>query len=260
MLTTSAAYRSVVRDLDRSLGVVARRPEIRREAAYYLAHIREAKSVDAFLKDDRLYTFAMSAYGLKDMLYAKAFMRKVLSEGVDGAKSFAVQLADPRFREFAEAFNFARYGATATVFDRAQQGAVDRYVRIALETDAGRQDEGVRLALYFQRKAPSVTTAYGLLADAAVYKVVQTALQIPPAASASDIDKHAAFIAAKINVEDFKDPDKLSRFISRFTALWQAGNANAQGQAPQIGLVQPLLTTISNSAMLLLQSLRIGGR
>ena len=111
------------------------------------------KSIDDFLADDRLFTYAMKAFGLGDMAYAKAFMRKVLEGGIDANESFANSLADKRYRDFAETFNFARYGEATTVFTRAGQGTVDNYVRQALEENAGAQNEGVRLALYFQRKA-----------------------------------------------------------------------------------------------------------
>ena len=137
MLGTVAKYQQIVRNIDKTIGTVSQRPEIKREADYYLANIRNVKSVDDFMKNDRLYNFAMTAFGLKDMIYGKAFMKKVLTEGIDGSKSFALQLADPRFREFAENFNFARYGGTATAFERVQKGTVDRYMRVQLEADAG---------------------------------------------------------------------------------------------------------------------------
>ncbi|MFM8748056.1 MAG: DUF1217 domain-containing protein [Aestuariivirga sp.] len=260
MLGTVAKYQQIVRNIDRSIGTISQRPEIKREADYYMANIRNVKSVDDFMKNDRLFNFAMTAFGLKDMIYGKAFMRKVLMEGVDGNKSFALQLADPRFREFAENFNFARYGGTATAFERTQKGTVDRYMRVQLEADAGKADEGLRLALYFQRKASSVASTYGLMADAALYKVVQTALGLPAAYSNADVDTQAAFLRAKINVEDFKDPVKLDNFITRFTAKWQAANGTATANVPQVGLSQSLLTTFDNSLLLSMQLLRGPGR
>lgn len=260
MFGTVAKYQQIVRNMDRSLNQIAKRPEIKREADYYLANIRNMKTADEFLRNDRLYGFAMTAFGLKDMIYGKAFMRKVLTEGVDGARSFALQLSDPRFREFAEAFNFSRYGVTATAFERAQQGTVDRYLRVALETDAGESDEGLRMALYFQRKAPLVSSVYGLMGDAALYKVVQTALGLPPAYSNAGIDKQAAFIGSKIDVKDFQDPLKLNTFISRFTAKWQAANGTGVQDVPQIMSGGSLLTTFGNPLLLSMQLLKGGHR
>ena len=260
MVGTVASYQQIARNIERSLNTITARPDVKKDSDYFLANIRSVKSADEFLKNGRLYNFAMTAFGLKDMIYGKAFMRKVLTEGVDGTKSFALQLADGRFKEFAEAFNFARYGATATAFDRAQQGTIDRYARIQLEADAGRHDEGLRMALYFQRKAETVTSIFGLMGDSALYKVVQTALGLPAAYSNADIDKQAAFIASKIDIADFKDPAKLDKFIVRFAAQWQASHGNALQNVPRIGLSQSLLTTFDNSLLLSMQVLKGGGR
>ncbi len=260
MFGTVAKYQQIVRNFDRSLGQISKRPDVKREADYFLANIRTVKSADEFLKNDRLYQFAMTAFGLKDMIYGKAFMRKVLTEGIDGTRSFALQLSDPRFREFVEAFNFARYGATATAFERAQQGTVDKFLRIRLEAEAGASDEGLRMALYFQRKAPAVSSIYGLMGDMALYKVVQTALGLPAAYSNAGIDKQAAFIRSRIDVKDFQDPAKLDAFISRFTARWQASNSTGVPSVPRILAGQSLLTTFDNSLLLSMQLLKGGSR
>lgn len=260
MVGTVASYQQIVRNFERSLKIITERPDIKKDSAYFLANIRTVTSAEDFLKNDRLYNFAMTAFGLKDMIYGKAFMRKVLTEGIDGQKSFALQLADGRFREFVEAFNFTRYGASATAFDRAQQGTVDRFARIQLEADAGSKDEGLRLALYFRRKAASVDSIFGLMGDSALYKVVQTALGLPASYSGTDIDKQAAFIATKIKIEDFQTPELLDKFIVKFAAKYQAANSNAAQTAPRVGLSQSLLTTFENSLLMSLQLLKGPGR
>ena len=89
-----------------------------RDSAYYLANIRSVKSIDDFIGNDRIFKYAMKAFGLEDMDYAKAFMRKVLTEGIDNPNSFANSLTDTRYREFAETFNFARYSTD----DRSSTG------------------------------------------------------------------------------------------------------------------------------------------
>ena len=77
-----------------------------RNAAYYKENIGKVKTVDDFLKNDRLYQYAMKAYGLEDMVYAKAFMKKVLESDLSDANSFANKLTDKRYRDFAAAFSF----------------------------------------------------------------------------------------------------------------------------------------------------------
>jgi hypothetical protein len=117
-MDTYLGYRLLARDLDKSLARKAKEPQVARDSAYFEATIRTVKTVDAFLGNRRLYTYAMKAYGLEDMIYAKAFMRRVLSEGVADRNSFANRLTDSRYKTFAAAFNFAAgMGASASGAD-----------------------------------------------------------------------------------------------------------------------------------------------
>ena len=133
----------------------------------------------------------MKAFGLSDMIYAKAFMRKVLTEGISSSDSFANKLTDTRYREFAAAFNFAALGANATQTDGGHDRHVRQYVRQTLEQDAGDQNEGLRLALYFHAQGASITNPYQILADKALTQVVQTALGLSLDHRSADIDKQA---------------------------------------------------------------------
>jgi hypothetical protein len=260
VLTTAVSYRILAGDLPRSLERAAEAPPVKRESAYYLANIGNVKSIEDFIGDDRLFAYAMKAFGLEDMTYAKAFMRKALEGGIDNRESFANSLADSRYKEFVEAFNFARHGENTTVFTRAQQGTVDRYVRQTLEEDAGATSEGVRLALYFERKAATIETPLELLADPALLKVVQTALRIPAESAMQDIDRQVALISARLDVADLKDPEKLQEFLTRFTSLWDLDNPPSGATSPALALfVNPTETSVSTSLLMSLQKLKLGG-
>ena len=106
MVSTYLSYNSVVRNFKQAMTRVAQQPDVARNAAYYKANIGKVKTVDDLLKDYRLYTYAMKAYGLEDMTYAKAFMKKVLESNLSDANSFANKLTDKRYREIAAAFSF----------------------------------------------------------------------------------------------------------------------------------------------------------
>lgn len=258
MLTTSATYRLITRDLDRALENKSAEKPVALEGAYYLDHIGAVKSIDDFIKDTRLFTYAMNAFGLADMAHAKALMRKVLTEGVADSKSFANRLADDRFVAFAKTFDFAANGEDTTASTDVRQGVVDRYVRQTLEVSAGTDNEGVRLALYFQRMAPTVKSAYGLLGDAALWKVVQTVFGFPDEMANADIDKQAAAVTARLDLDDLKDPEKLDKLITRFTAVYDA---------TEVTQADPVLALFSSSSqasvdldlIMTLKSLKYGG-
>jgi hypothetical protein len=259
MLTTSISYRLIARDLDKSLAQKSAEKPVALETAYYRKTIGTITSVDDFIKDTRLFNYAMKAFGLDDMANAKAFMRKVITEGVADPKSFANRLADDRFVEFAKTFNFSQNGADTTQSVDAQQGVVDRYVRQSLETDAGADDEGVRLALYFQREAPTVTSAYGLLSDAALWKVVKTVFGFPDEMANADIEKQAQAVSARINVNDLKDPTKLDKLIQRFTAVWDATESTAQDPVLALFTTTSPQASVDLDLIMTLKSLKHGG-
>jgi hypothetical protein len=228
-VNTYSSYQQIVSNIDRQTQMVEDQPDVKRATQYYLANIGNVKSVDDFINNTQLFSYAMKAYGLEDMTYAKAFMKKVLTSDLTDGNSFANKLTDSRYQEIAKAFNFS--GVTdptaVTQSQAAQQGTVDMYVRQTLEEDAGESDTGVQLALYFERTAPSVTSYYGILADDALAEVVRTALGFDDTMGLMDIDQQVNILKSKFDITDFQDPKKLETFIGRFTAMYDLQNPDA---------------------------------
>ncbi len=224
MAGTLTDYWLIARDIPQSVAQVRKDPTVARQTEYYLDHIGDVKSADELINNRRLFEYAMKAHGLEDMIYAKAFMAKILKEGRDDPEAFVNQLADQRYKDFAETFDFVRYGAATTSFTKTQKGVVDRYLRQTLEQNAGSSNEAVRLALYFERKAPNLNSVTEILADKALSRVARASLGLPESLAASDIDSQIALLEKRIDIADFKDPQKLSKFIERFTVMWDMTN------------------------------------
>jgi len=257
LINTYVGYQLIVKDLGKSIERVQSEPMVKRETEYYLENITKVKTIKDFVADSRLFNYAMKAHGLEDMAYAKAFMVKALEGGIDSNDSFANKMTDPKYREFVDTFNFARYGDTATIFTKAQQGTVDKYLRQTLEQNAGSDNEGVRLALYFDRKASSIDNAFEILADPALTKVVYTALGLPPTFQSANIDKQAKLIAERIDFADFKDADLTGEFLKRFTSLWELDNPSSPTAALATMLfAQPAEFGISTDVLLTIQKMR----
>ena len=88
MIPTMTANQMVTRNLTKSLERTAAKPMGANDTANFHKNIGTVKSLDDFMKDDRLYRYAVEAYGLGDMAYAKAFMKKVLTSDLSDPKSF----------------------------------------------------------------------------------------------------------------------------------------------------------------------------
>jgi hypothetical protein len=260
VVNTYTSYRLIAADITKSLERVSAQPEVQRETEYYLENIGNVKSIEDLVEDRRLFAYAMKAHGLSDMTYAKAFMVKAMEGGIDDEDSFVNKLTDQRYTDFVETFNFVRNGEATTAFAKTQQGTVDKYLRQTLEEDAGDSNEGVRLALNFERNAASIETAYDLLANSAYAKVVRTVLGLPDSFATADIDKQAAMIEERIDIEDFQDPEALDKFLTRFTAMWEIQNPTSTASSSIAALFsQPVEYGISSDVMLTLQGLKLGG-
>lgn len=248
----------ISRDLPKSLARIAEKPDVARETEYYLSRIASIKTIDDFMADTRVYNYALKAHGLEDMAYAKAFIRKVLTEGTTDENAFANKLSDSRYASLVESLNFAAYGSTATSFDKAQKGVVDKFQRQTLEEEAGEDNMGVRLALYFERMAPTIKSGMEILADDALSEVVRTTLQLPDEIIGADLDRQAEYIEDAVSIEDFQDPAKVGKFLERFTAMWELENPSdtsdplAPFNAPSNGISTDLLISINN--------LKLGGK
>lgn len=257
-MSTAVAYRSIAANLDRSLKTIESKPDVRREVAYFRAQIGSIKSVDDLMRNKRVYSFVMNAFGLGDMAYAKAFMRKVLEQGIDEPSSLANRLPDPRYRELVTALNFARYGSAATAFERAQASVVERSLRQSLEAATGQESEGARMALYFARRAPSLKSVYGLLADKTLLQVTLTALQLPDTFSLQSIERQADQLSRRLELSDFADQKSLGRFLDKFTVLWDVRHPPPQSANPILTTTQTALIQVDLLSRV--QQLKLGGR
>jgi hypothetical protein len=203
------------------------------ENAYYHTTISRVRSLDAFLDDKRIVAYVLKAYGLEGERISNATLRDVLTSDPFDKDSFVSKLSDSRFRDLAAAFNFTSDGDIGRAAAQQVQTrsnllkTIDLHVRQTMESDAGAQNEGVRLALYFQRKAASVTSVFGILADKALFEVVRTALGLPVGMSQADIDVQGAMITKRLDLADLKDPEKVSKFLARFSALYDVANGTS---------------------------------
>ncbi|MBV8103087.1 MAG: DUF1217 domain-containing protein [Hyphomicrobiales bacterium] len=220
MTTTTADYIAVTQNLTRYQAMTAAEPAVKSATAYYEANIGKVTSIQDFVGNYRLLSYALNAYGLGDQVNAKALISKVLEGGVSNPKSLANTLSDSRWKAFAAAFDFVGQGASSVSSTSAVKTTTADYVEQQLESDQGAQDVGVQLALYFQRVAPTISSEYGILADPNLLEVARTIFGLSPATSATNIDAEAKALSQMMPISDLQDPKKLQQLTERFTAMY----------------------------------------
>lgn len=260
MLTATILYNAITQDYSKSLASAAAAPAVSTATKYFLANIGKVTSATELVNNSNLYTYVMTAFGLSDMTHAKALITKVL-EGGTSSTSFAASLNDPRYLALASAFNFQENGAATAQSASTQQTTIDSYYEQALENNTAQQSPGAQMALYFQRMAPGITSAYSILADKTLLQVVETAFNLPSSLSLENIDTQAQEISQLLDVSKLQNPTYLHQFIERFTASYDAQNplgALGQNSSPANAMV---VTTpgISQNLLLSLANLKLGG-
>lgn len=175
MVSTYLSYNLVMRDLKSSLNRVESDNVVARESAYYEENIGKVTTVDEFLDDYRLYNYAMKAHGLEEMAYAKAFMKKVLESDLSDEESFANQLTDERYRDFAAAYQFN--GQTKDVQTEFQETEM---LGLYEEAIAGESDTIEAETNYYERTINTVTTARQLVNNSRLFNYMVEAYGIDP--------------------------------------------------------------------------------
>jgi hypothetical protein len=224
--STIELYNAAVDDLK------AENFDTKRENAYYTETIGKIKSLDEFLENKRLVEYVSKAFGFASGEIDDRKLRQILTSDLLDRDSFINRPENAEYRDLALAFNFTADGKLDLITHNQAQDreeivrTMDLYVRQSMEQSAGSDNAGVRLALYFQRKASSLTSPYAILADAAIFEVVRTALSLPDTMSQADIDRQASMITKKIDIADFQDPKKVEKFLARFSALYDLKNSS----------------------------------
>jgi hypothetical protein len=237
-MTTLSSCLQIAANQTKWQSIAAKSPDVAMQTKYFEENIGKVKSIDDFIEDTRLFDYAMTAFGLGDLTYAKGMMKKVLEGGV-GEDALTLTLTRSNIKDFATAFDFAGQGEETTSSSTLVENVASRYAEQALETQQGEMNPGVELALYFQRKAPDITSTYGILADSKILTVVQTALGISPLTTSQSVDSQASMLKSKIDLTDFQDPKKLQQFIARFAAMYDYNNSSSDENS-QSSLVSTL--------------------
>jgi len=216
----------------------------RRDIAAEVTRFRESApalaSTDALLKDRRALTMVLEAFQLESEIDKRAILRRVLTEDPSEQGSLVNRLADPRWKQLAEAMGAGRNGgpplANAQVLDRIVEGALTN----RFEKEMGEANPGMREALYFRRMAGRVGSVSQLMADRALAEVARGALGLPRQYGLLSFEQQRDLLTRRVDLQQFQDPKAIARLAQRYlaqlepaestsptAALFGRGDANA---------------------------------
>lgn len=203
-----------------------------RDRAYFRENIAEVASPSDLVADRQLLRVALGAFGLQDDLPNRAFIEKVLGDGVVARDALSNKLADKRYRAFAEAFGFGGTLPPRTQAPGFADRILARFDRQEFERAVGQQDEDMRLALTAARELPALagrglsdtTNWLTILGNPPLRRVFETALGIPSSVGSLDLDRQVDEFKSASNrvlghsdVARFADPAETEALVKSFT-------------------------------------------
>lgn len=232
-------------------------PTLQRDEAYFRDRIGGISTAEDLVADRRLLSVALGAFGLEADIDSKYFIRKVLEDGTLDPDALANKLADKRYLEFSKAFGFGDYATPRTKLSDFADTIIAGYETRSFEAAVGDQSDEMRLALNAQRELATLAGRsltddgrwFSVMGSAPLREVFQTALGLPSAFAAIDLDQQLATfrdraesVLGASEISMFGDPGKIEELIRVFLA-----RAEAQSNATVYSAQSTALTLLQSA-------------
>lgn len=232
-LTGTAGWAFLKRTEAAQAAAFQRQPALQRDETYFREKIGTVREASALVDDRRLLRITLEAFGLEADVNARAFLRQVLEQGTARPEALANRLADPRYREFSQAFGFGTTGGPRTNAAGFADQIVSRWKERRFEAAIGQQDNSLRLALNARRELAALARGSGtedakwfrIMGNTPLRTVVQGALGLPQSFVSVDLDRQLGILKARAEsvlgsgkVSQFSDPARVDAVVRRYLA------------------------------------------
>ncbi len=215
---------------------------IQRDTSYFRENIARVETAEQLVNDRRLLAVALGAFGLKEDLENRFFIRKVLESNPVDRDSLAFRLSDKRYLELSRAFGFGSPGFARTTRPGFADEIVARYETRQFQIAVGEQDENMRLALAAEEELSALSERrlsetgkwYLVMGTPPLRKVFETALGLPASMASLDLGQQLNIFREAAqkrlgsdSVTEIAGPEKREKLIRQFLVRAEAGGFSA---------------------------------
>lgn len=249
-LSSANQYTMLMRSYDQQKTAFAARWQVRSDVSYVQQKLSAGAGAEELLKDAKLRGIVLAAFDLGDRAADTKYLRQVLESNPSDSNSFAVK-AGAKETALAVSFSLNNTGTMRRGSPPFIKDIVSRYERMSFEVSAGNTNEALRLGLYFERKAGSISNWYSVLADKALSQVVRTAFGLPEEVARADIDRQVGMLEKRLDIKKLKDPTEVKRLVEKFMMMWdvQGNGAVGTGTSPVLQLFSGRSTINADTLM-----------
>jgi hypothetical protein len=182
----------------------ADRADVQREIDYVKRQSTKIESADDLVKNRRVLSFVLSAFGLEAEVNNPGKIKAILKSDPEDPNSYANRLTDARFGQLAKFFDPAEGGISRLTKGTAQGELTDKFLTNEFEKAQGQQNPALREALFFLRRINDVNSTYEILSDLPLRGIVTNALGLPPEIARQSVERQKALVDAKFDLSKIK--------------------------------------------------------
>lgn len=246
---------------DTQLETYSNSAQVSNDREYLLEKLSEPMELEDFLDDRRLMRIGLTAFDLGGEEWKRGYIDKVLTEAADEDSTFLARLDNVAYTSFAAVFKPNEDGQIDLSEDVLNDVA-DRYETASFKVAVGEVDDNMRLSLNYETQISKLvkedssdeTILYRLLGDEPVFKVLQSALNLPSEFTSMDIEQQAKLLKERLSsmlgisdLQDLTNSERIDRVLERFHVMESINNGTVDSSTPGASALT-LLGSMGSSA------------
>ena len=230
---------------------IAANPQSTALISYFQKNAASITSPDALLKNYKVLSLVLGAFGLQSSINNTAVLRKLMTQNPNSSASLAQSLGNVKYQLFAQALSNWTTPPFAKAASRTQ--LIAAYTTNIFEQTADEQAPGLAKALYFTREAKSLKTETAIQSDAGLLAVAVTAVGLPlQNFEELNFNQQTTLLKGKLDVSTLQDPSVAKRMAEQYLIAQQSTASDEPAAGSTASLYSEDADTTGDSVLTIL--------
>ena len=223
----------------KALARLAKDPLIARQMDGFAKAVAKAPDLKTALRDPRVLNVLLPAMGMPDAVGQAGLAQRALTADPADTNGLLSRLSDTRWKTAAQTLNLAKGGIEVLRDPKLQATLSEGLRRLAWQYELSAGQAGLGDALVFQERAATAKTAYDVLGDPVLRRVVTTALGLPQQIAVQSVEAQARAVASRLDIGKLQNPKEVAKLAERYVVAAAGTSSSASGTA--VSLLSGLL-------------------
>lgn len=219
----------------RALARLATDPQLNRQVQQFAAAVEKAPDLKTALRDPRVLGVLLPALGLADAVGQPGLALRALTADPKDPAGLLARLGDRRWKAAAETLDLANRGLEGLRDPKVQAALANGLRRLTWQQGLDAGQPGISDAMAFRDRAARAKTAYDVLGDPVLRRVVTGALGLPQQLAVQSVETQARVIASRLDLAKLQNPREVAKLAERYVVA-AAGSGDGAGPSGVLAL------------------------